>query len=58
MHVSSTELKKTDKRVKDDDDALSDIRSLYGILAGTELSQMDDDEIKNVIRTKELRERC
>ena len=38
------------KLVKAEDDALSDIRSLFGILANTELAKMDDEEIDNVIR--------
>jgi hypothetical protein len=41
--------RKVAKLVKDEDDALSDIRSLFGILADTDLSYMTDEEIKNVI---------
>lgn len=42
------------KLIKEEDDAVSDIRSLFGILADTELSQMDDAGIRSVIRE----ERC
>ncbi len=38
------------KLIKEEDDAVSDIRSLFGILADTELSQMDDAGIRSVIR--------
>jgi prevent-host-death family protein len=38
------------KLVREEDGALSDVRSLFGVLAGTELSNRSDEEIKNVIR--------
>ena len=41
--------RKIAKLVKEDDDTLTDIRALYGILAGSELSLMTDEEIKDVI---------
>jgi prevent-host-death family protein len=37
------------KLVKDEDDALSEVRSLFGILADTELSRMDDAGIKEAV---------
>jgi len=40
------------KLVKEENDTLSDIRSLYGILADSELSRMNDEEIKAVIHTE------
>ena len=42
--------RKIAKLVKEEDDTLSEVRSLFGILASTELSRMTDDEIKDVIR--------
>lgn len=42
--------RKVAKLVKEEDDTVSNIRSLFGILADTELSHMDNVEIKNVIR--------
>ena len=41
--------RKIAKLVKEEDDTLSEIRSLFGILAGSELSKMTNDEIKGVI---------
>ena len=41
--------RKIAKLVKEEDDTLSEIRSLFGILAGSELSEMTNDEIKDVI---------
>jgi len=37
------------KLVKEEDDTLTDIRSLFGILAESELSHMTDKEIKTVV---------
>jgi len=37
------------KLVKEEDDTLSDIRSLFGIAAASDLSRMDDDGIKAAI---------
>jgi len=41
--------RKIAKLVKEEDDTLSEVRSLFGILSGTELSHMTDKEIKDVI---------
>ncbi len=41
--------RKIAKLVKEDDDTLADIRALYGILAGSELSIMTDEQLKEVI---------
>lgn len=41
--------RKIAKLVKAEDDALSEMRSLFGILAGSELSHMTDEEIKAII---------
>ena len=41
--------RKIAKLMKEEDDALSDFLSLYGILADPVLSKMNDEEIKNVI---------
>jgi prevent-host-death family protein len=38
------------KLVREEDDTLAEVRSLFGILADSELSQMDDDGIKEAIR--------
>jgi prevent-host-death family protein len=40
------------KLVKEEDDTLAEIRSLYGILADSELAQMDDAGIKEAIRAE------
>ncbi|MCL2048297.1 MAG: type II toxin-antitoxin system Phd/YefM family antitoxin [Defluviitaleaceae bacterium] len=42
--------RKVARLIKAEDDSLSDIRSLFGILANTECSQMTDPEIKEIIR--------
>jgi len=42
--------RKIAKLVKEEDDALSEVRSLFGILADTEVSHMTDEEIKDSIR--------
>ena len=42
--------RKVARLVKEEDEALSEVRSLFGILANTEMSQMDDSEIKTIIR--------
>ena len=42
--------RKIAKLLKEEDDTLSEIRSLFGILAETELAGMTDDEIQGVIR--------
>ena len=36
--------------IKEEDDALSEVRSLFGILADSEYAHMTDGEIKGVIR--------
>jgi prevent-host-death family protein len=41
--------RKIAKLVKEEDDSLSEIRSLFGLLSGTEFSKMNDEEIKSVI---------
>ena len=41
--------RKIARLVKDEDDARAGIHSLFGILAGTELSRMSDEELKAVI---------
>lgn len=41
--------RKIAKLVKEEDDALSALHSLFGILADSELANMSDEEIKNVI---------
>lgn len=41
--------RKIAKLVKEEDDILSEIRSLFGILADSELSKMTNDEIKDVV---------
>jgi len=41
--------RKIAKLVREEDDTLSDVRSLFGILADTDLSRMDDDGIKAAI---------
>jgi antitoxin (DNA-binding transcriptional repressor) of toxin-antitoxin stability system len=41
--------RKVARLVQETDDALSEIRSLFGILADSELSHMTDEEIKNII---------
>jgi len=41
--------RKIARLVKEEDDTLSEIRSLFGVLAGTEVAHMTDDEITNVI---------
>lgn len=38
------------KLVREEDDSLSEIRSLFGILADTKFSNMSDEDITNVIR--------
>jgi antitoxin (DNA-binding transcriptional repressor) of toxin-antitoxin stability system len=40
------------KLVKEGDNALSDVRSLFGMLADSELAKMDDAAIKEAIRTE------
>jgi prevent-host-death family protein len=47
--------RKIAKLVKEEEDAFSDVRSLYGILSGTELSAMEDSEIKDVIHMERSR---
>lgn len=42
--------RKIARLVKEVDDTLSTVRSLFGILADSELSRMTDEEIKGVIR--------
>ncbi len=42
--------RKIAKLIKEEDDTLSEVRSLFGILADTKLSRMSDEEIKGVIR--------
>ena len=44
--------RKIAKLVKEEDDALADLRSLFGILSGSELSGMTDQEIKDVIHAE------
>ena len=41
--------RKIAKLVKEEDDTLSDMRSLFGILADSPLSKMNDKEIKGII---------
>jgi prevent-host-death family protein len=41
--------RKVAKLVKEEDDVLSDVRSLYGLLADSDLSGMNDTDIKSVI---------
>jgi hypothetical protein len=41
--------KKIAKLTKDEDSKLADIRSLFGILATTELSKCSDEEIRTII---------
>ena len=41
--------RKIAKLVKEEDDALSEIRSLFGILADTDATRMSDGEIKDAI---------
>jgi len=41
--------RKIAKLVKEEDDAVSDIRSLFGVLADSPLAKMTDDEIKGII---------
>lgn len=38
------------KLIREEDDSLSEIRSLFGILADTKFSNMSDEDITNVIR--------
>jgi prevent-host-death family protein len=40
------------KLVKEEDDTLAQVRSLFGILARSELAEMDDAGIKEAIRTE------
>ncbi len=42
--------RKIAKLVKAEDDTITEIHSLFGILANSELSNMNDDEINNIIR--------
>jgi prevent-host-death family protein len=42
--------RKIAKLVNAEDDTLTEIHSLYGILAGSEFSKMTDDELDDVIR--------
>ena len=42
--------RKIAKLVKEEDDALADIRSLFGVLASPELSNATDAQIKDIIR--------
>ena len=44
--------RKVAKLIQEEDDTLSEVRSLYGILADTEFSCMSDDEIKSVIHVE------
>jgi prevent-host-death family protein len=41
--------RKIAKLFKAEDDTLTEIHSLFGILAGSELSKMTDDELESVI---------
>ena len=41
--------RKIGKITKEEDDKLADMRSLFGLLAGTELSNMSDAEIRDAI---------
>jgi len=41
--------------IKEEDDKLADIRSLYGILADTEYAHMSDDELHGVIHEERRR---
>ena len=41
--------RKIAKLMKEEDETLSEVRSLFGILADSELSRLTDDEIKGVI---------
>jgi prevent-host-death family protein len=47
--------RKIAKLVKAEDDTLKDIYSLFGILAGSELSKMSDDELESVIREERIK---
>ena len=42
--------RKIARLVKDEDNAISDIRSLFGILADADTALMSDDEIKDAIQ--------
>jgi len=42
--------RKIAKLVKEADDTISVVRSLYGILAGSDLSHLSGVELKNIIR--------
>ena len=44
--------RKVAKLVREEDDTLSEIRSLFGILANTDASRMGDAEIKEVIHAE------
>jgi prevent-host-death family protein len=41
--------RKIAKLVKAEDDTLTEIHSLFGVLAGSECSNMNDDDIKRII---------
>jgi len=41
--------RKIAKLVKEEDDVLSEVRSLFGVLAGSELARMTEDEIQGII---------
>ena len=47
--------RKIAKLVKEEDNALADIRSLYGLLADSEMSRMTDSEIKAEIHRERSR---
>ena len=44
--------RKVARLVKEDDDTLSDMRSLFGILSNSEMSQMGDAEIKEMVQAE------
>jgi len=47
--------RKIAKLMKEEDDILSEVRSLFGILAGSELSSMTEDELEGVIHEERNR---
>jgi prevent-host-death family protein len=42
------------KLVKEEDDKLAELSSLFGILANSEFSTMSDDEIRDTVRGERL----
>jgi len=42
--------RKIARLVKEEDDVLSDVRSLFGILADSDLAKMSDSDLEDVIR--------